>query len=122
MKFISLLSFVALVSACSTQSIEPQNISIDMRPVGCDYKWFQGGISPPLSQSCDLPRGEILKTEQTKLATANAWEIARTRCPAACPPIELNDPTVWEEPFPNGSCRENRVYYTARVFFQCASR
>ena len=122
MKLVRLLPLAALLSACSTPSIDPQNISIDMRPVGCNYKWFQGGISPPLNQSCDLPRGEDLKKEQIKLATANAWEIARVRCPAACPPIELNDPTEWEAPFPDGSCRENRVYYTARVFFQCASQ
>lgn len=114
-----ILSLVA--TACGSQDIQTDILSIDMRPLDCGYKWFQTGRSPALTRSCDLPRGEDLKAQQTQLAVGHAWSIAKERCPLECPPMELNDPSEWEEPFPNGACRDNHVYYTARVFFQCAS-
>ena len=106
-----ILSLVA--TACSSQDIQTGIVSIDMRPLDCGYKWFQTGRSPVLTRSCDLPRGEDLKAQQTQLAVGHAWSIAKERCPLECPPIELNDPSEWEEPFPNGACRDNHVYYRA---------
>lgn len=121
MTWMRLVVLAMLAPACSSQSIQTGSVTIDMRPLDCGYKWFQTGTSPTIRQSCDLPRGEDLLTQQTRLAVEHAWSMARERCPSECPPIELNDPSEWDEPFPNGVCRENQVYYTARVFFQCDS-
>ena len=121
MTWMRLVALSMLATACSSQqNVQTGVVNVDMRPLDCGYKWFQTGRSPALQRSCELARGEGLKAQQTQLAVAHAWSIAKERCPSACPPIELNDPSEWEEPYPNGMCRENQVYYTARVFFQCA--
>ena len=117
-RFSSVIAF-GWLTACSSASLESSKVTIDMRPVGCDYKWFQTGTSPALRRSCALPRSEEIKIQQHDLALEHAWKIANQRCPAVCPPRELNDPSDWDEPFPNGTCRDGRVYYTARVFFRC---
>lgn len=108
-----------MLIGCSNRQPAFNQPVIDMSPVDCGYKWFQTGRSPPLARDCSLTRGNELRADQEALAVSHAWEIAAGRCPAACPPKELRDTSVWEEPYPDGFCADDLVYYTARVFFQC---
>ena len=119
MRFLIFLSAMLSLSACASKNFDAPTAQIDLSPVECGYKWFQSGVSPGVQQNCDVPRTEQFKVAQQALAKENAWQIARERCPSACPPRELNDPTKGEERNPDGSCRDSRLYYGAQVFFQC---
>ena len=68
--------------------------------------------------ACGADRSGV-RAAQTALATEHAWEVARIRCPEACPPMELADTVEWQPPAADGVCRDDRVYFTARVFFRC---
>jgi hypothetical protein len=110
-----------LFAGCQSKDFNVQTPTVDTSPVDCDYKWFQSATSPKLQRSCALPRDETLKVSQEDTAIQRAWEIAEQRCPEVCPPRELRDTSAPENPFPNGRCRDDRVHYTVRVFFQCTA-
>ena len=114
----TLLLAATLLAACGHQSVDAPRPAIDLSPVGCGYKWFQSGYSPELAMSCDADRTGLVETE-TARAVDHAWEIARQRCPSECPPRELQDTTERPPVAPDGVCRGGRVYFTARVFFEC---
>ena len=110
-----------LVTGCAVFDNPPLRPELDLSPVDCRYKWIQSGYSPDLAKGCDAPR-EHLREEQTLLAEKNAWDIAGQRCPVSCPPRELQDPSQWRNPTPDGVCRDGVVYFHTRVFFQCGGR
>jgi hypothetical protein len=63
-----------------------------------------------------------LKEEQTRLAQAHAAQVALTRCPRECPPVERQEPVPWTNPQAAGVCREGRVYFLSRKFFECSKQ
>lgn len=97
---------------------EPLRPQVDLSPLGCGYKWFQSGYGPTLEMACAADRSALID-EQMALAAEHAREVARTRCPAACPPLELVDPGDPGDAFPDGVCNSGFVYFTTRLFFQC---
>lgn len=108
-----------LFSGCaSIENRGPLRPSIDLSPLGCGYKWFQSGYSPTLEMACDLDRSELID-EQMALASEHARQVAATRCPDACSPVELVDPGDPGNAFPDGVCNDGFVYFTTRLFFQC---
>lgn len=115
----ALLLIPAILAGCADRQPALNKTEINLGPVDCGYKWFQTGRSPDLAIDCALPRGEEVRSSQTVFAIAHAWELARDRCPASCPPRALKDTSVWEEPNPDGVCESGYVSYTAREFFQC---
>ncbi len=116
------LCVAAFVAGCESRRLELLQPEIDMSPVACNYKWFQTGYSPQLPADCSQERGAEFRLTQSDLANKAAWDVAAQRCPASCPPRELKDTSVWTEPYPNGVCRHNLVYYTKRVFFGCSTQ
>lgn len=113
------LGLVCLSGCSGTNELQINRPEVDMSPVGCGYKWFQSGYSPTLERPCDQDRSDLQESQRV-LALDHAWEVAETRCPTACPPIELQDSIEVEDQFPEGVCRNGYVYFTVRVFFQCA--
>jgi hypothetical protein len=110
---------VVLVAACAgPDPVVPLRPVIDLAPVGCGYKWFQSGYGPTLRIPCEQDRAPF-KQAQTALARDHAWEIARTRCPAACGPVELQDTSGSIDRFPDGVCRDGYAYFSTRIFFRC---
>jgi len=114
------LCVAVYVAGCESRGLELLQPEIDMSPVGCNYKWFQTGYSPQLPVDCAQERSADFGLTQIDLASRAAWDVAEHRCPASCPPRELKDTSVWTEPYPDGVCRQNLVYYTKRVFFGCS--
>lgn len=47
-------------------------------------------------------------------------QVTKTRCPRECPPVELQEPVSWSNPQIEGVCREGRVYFLSRMFFECS--
>jgi hypothetical protein len=121
-RLITTALFTILVSSgCATKSFQENRPQLNMSPVGCGYKWFQSGYSPDRLLDCSEDRSELHAPEK-QLAVADAWRIAISRCPNACPPIELSDSAAAEERWPEGRCDHGVVYYVSRVFFQCSER
>ena len=114
----STMLLVLGLTGCSSNEPEPNRPSVDHTPVGCGYKWFQTGYSPYLVMDCAADRS-ALRAAQTELAVTHAWEVAKARCPGACPPRELTDTVDTPPNAPDGVCRGGRIYFTARVFLQC---
>ncbi len=115
----TITTLLCLATACQNQTFKPPAPQIDTSPVDCGYKWFQTGRSPYTAVTCEVPRGEDMKTTMVTLATEQAWSIARQRCPEVCPPRTLQDTSEWQDNYPDGVCRKGQVFYHARVFFQC---
>ena len=115
----TLLLVVFIASGCATQNLSVPRPQVDLSPVGCGYKWFQSGHSPDRLIDCSVDRSE-LHAQEKQLAVADAWRIARNRCPSACPPIELPDAVPAPDRPPEGRCQQDVVYYVTRVFFQCS--
>lgn len=113
-----LLLVVLALGGCAKSELRSLKAEIDMSPVDCGYKWFQSGYSPDIYIECELNR-DHLQPEQTALAIDHAWSIANTRCPIKCPPRELKDTVEWENPSPDGVCRDGVIYFYSRLFFQC---
>jgi hypothetical protein len=107
------------LAGCAQPALELPALAVDVSPVDCGYKWFQTGYSPRVRvESCETGRDE-LRNRLTVEAVEHAWDTARVRCPVACPPAELSDTVEWENPLPDGSCKDDRLHYITRVFFQC---
>ena len=106
------------LAGCAAQDRQPFLPQPDLSPLGCGYKWFQTGYSPVRRVPCDADRS-ALHTGETALAEAHAWEVPRTRCPEACPPVPLQDTAATAPAFPEGRCYDGYVYYTFRIFAQC---
>jgi len=117
MRFVLGLLLI-MMSGCESQNLPPVRAAVDLHPVGCGYKWFQSGYSEYVPWPCSEDRS-TLKASLLASAESRAWEIARQRCPAACPPQERKDTVVWEHPSEDGVCREDYVYFFNRIFFQC---
>ena len=112
---------ILLLSGCAgVKERGPLRPDVDLSPLGCGYKWFQSGYSPSMEMACDLDRSHLAE-EQTELAREHAREVARNRCPTACPPVELVDPGDPGDAFPEGLCTSGFVYFTTRLFFQCGA-
>ena len=118
---LSVCHVAALLLLCGCAGVKEREAlqpDIDLSPLGCGYKWFQSGYSPSIEMACDLNRQHLAET-QMELAREHAREVARTRCPADCAPVELIDPGDPGDAFPEGLCTSGFVYFTARLFFQC---
>ncbi len=118
-----LIAMFLLVSSGCTITADSgfRQPAVDLSPLDCGYKWFQSGYSPTLEMSCEADRSQIVD-EQMALARQHAREVARARCPEVCPPEELVDPGDPGDAFPEGICNAGYVYFTSRLFFQCAER
>ena len=112
------VAIIILLSACSTKStfLAPQ---LDLSSLECGYKWFQSGYSKTLAvEDCTSNRTALRQTLEPEAKRA-AWDAAKARCPVDCPPVQLPDTVEWDNPEPNGACRNGFVYFLDRVFFQC---
>ena len=109
---------LVVLAGCTAAPRPPFLPQPELGPLGCGYKWFQTGYSPVHRLACDADRGELNATEPA-LAEAHAWEIARTRCPDACPPVPLEDTAPAPPAAAGGRCHDGYVYYTFRIFAQC---
>ncbi len=119
---IALASLTLLLGGCSSfDAPKRPRPQVDLSPLGCGYKWFQSGYSPTLEMDCAKDRRALVNA-QMALAAEHAREVARTRCPEACPPVDLVDPGDPGDAFPDGVCNSDFVYFTTRLFFQCGSR
>jgi len=114
----AVLLLLLFVGGCMTREFTLDGPHVDTTPLGCGYKWFQAGYSPTQEFTCELSR-ESIKKHEMALATKNAWEVARTRCPKSCKPTELKDSVISEERFPEGICRNGTLYFSTRVYFLC---
>lgn len=121
MRALEIMSLsLACLSGCAGTNEPPINRpQVDLTPVGCGYKWFHSGYSPTLERLCEMDRSDLVDAQRS-LARDHAWDTARIRCPEACPPVELKDSIETDDQFPAGVCRNDIVYFTVRVFFQCA--
>lgn len=118
---ITTLIFVFAVAGCAQRSLESARPNIDLSPLDCGYKWFQTGYSSDvLIENCAMDRS-VFRDSLSQKAVAHAWEVGALRCPMECPPQELKDTVEWDNPLPDGSCKEGRLYYLARVFLQCTN-
>ncbi len=113
------LIVLLVVGGCQGAQFEAPQVEVDMSPLGCGYKWQQSGRSPGLEIDCEMPRSQEFGDAQRALAVENAWEIARERCPKACPPRTLPDPSKGPDRFPDGVCRDSRLVYSQAVLFEC---
>ena len=119
MKYI-LAILIGLSGCAGTQELRDLRPAVDLSPVGCGHKWFQSGYSPTIQSACSLDRSSI-RSAHRGLALDHAWEVARTKCPDVCPPVELSDSVEAVKRFPDGVCRDGLVYFTERIFVQCGS-
>ena len=110
-----------LLTACASRAPPTNRPAVDLTELGCGYKWFQTGYSEYLNIACERDRTSI-REAQTQLARAHAWDVARLRCPTECPPTELADTVEFDDNFPDGVCRGDKVYFLTRVFFACAQQ
>ena len=116
MRMLGFLVLLAMTAGCqSGDDFNRLRPAVDLSPLGCGYKWFQSGHAM-------LTCAEYQATERDRLvelARADAWQIAKTRCPDTCPPIELEDPVADDGPSSQAGCRGGIAYFPSRVFFQC---
>ena len=116
----SILIVLLLLTGCaSNEEIAGLVPIVQMSPVGCGYQWFQSGYSPPMQISCDVDRTP-LREEQNELAREHAWEVATSRCPESCAPIELEYSGEPDRSL-NGVCRNGYAYFSEQLFFQCGN-
>ena len=115
---IGLVVMACLVGCATPQQIKTNRPTVDLSVLECGYRWFQTGYSQYYNLACDADR-TFLKSRLTQAANAHAWEVAQKRCPARCPPVQLQETTPWKNPQADGVCREDNVYFLTRVFFQC---
>jgi hypothetical protein len=114
----SIFIALSLVAGCATnQEIAGLVPAVQTSPVDCGYQWFQSGYSPPMQISCDVDRTP-LRDAQNALAREHAWEVAASRCPESCAPVEL-EYSGESDRSPNGVCRNGYAYFSEQVFFQC---
>ncbi len=117
--YILMIGLLGISGCAGTSERAPMQPEIDLSPLDCGYKWFQSGYSPTLEIACDADRSHLIAS-QKKLASVHARDVAGTRCPQSCPPAELTDPGDPGDKFPDGVCNAGFVYFTTRLFFQCA--
>ena len=110
------LSFLMSCAAPAQMTNRP---NVNLSPLDCGYRWFQTGYSEYISMSCQDDRAPLKET-QTRMAEDHAAQVALKRCPSECPPVEVQEPVLWDNPQADGVCREGRVYFLTRKFYQCS--